>query len=133
MRIQHISEKIKRVFTPETYTVFIIIFVGVAGFGMGRLSVVSEQKQPIHIMDIIENRADGSVSSAVQATERFKEQVPLLAPGGKLVASKEGKKYHFPWCPGARRMAEENKIWFNSIEEARSAGYKPAANCKGLH
>jgi methylphosphotriester-DNA--protein-cysteine methyltransferase len=48
------------------------------------------------------------------------------------VASKTGKKYHLPWCTGAKNIPENNKIWFNSIDEAKKAGYTPALNCKGL-
>ena len=51
---------------------------------------------------------------------------------GMYVASKNGTKYHFPWCSGAKSISEVNKIWFNSVEEARASGYAPAANCKGL-
>lgn len=56
------------------------------------------------------------------------------APSGekKYVASKNSNKYHLPWCSGAARIAEENKIWFASKEEAAAAGYTPAANCKGI-
>ena len=48
------------------------------------------------------------------------------------VASKKGSKYHLPTCPGARTIAEGNKIWFATKEEAARAGYTPAANCKGI-
>jgi len=49
-----------------------------------------------------------------------------------FVASKNGTKYHYPWCPGAQSIKEENKIWFSTKEEAEKAGYQPASNCKGL-
>lgn len=49
-----------------------------------------------------------------------------------IVASKNGTKYHYPWCSGAKQISDKNKITFNSIEEARKAGYTPASNCKGL-
>jgi len=51
---------------------------------------------------------------------------------GLLVASKTGKKYHFPWCAGAAQIAEKNKIWFDSYAAAQSAGYTAAANCPNL-
>lgn len=51
---------------------------------------------------------------------------------GKFVASKNSNKYHLPTCVGAKRIAEHNKIWFNSKEEAESLGYTPASNCPGL-
>jgi methylphosphotriester-DNA--protein-cysteine methyltransferase len=51
---------------------------------------------------------------------------------GTYVASKSGSAYHFPWCSGAQRIKEENKVWFETKEEAELAGYRPASNCKGL-
>ena len=51
---------------------------------------------------------------------------------GRYVASKSGTAYHFPWCQGALKIKEENKIWFQTKEEAESRGYKPAGNCDGL-
>ena len=51
---------------------------------------------------------------------------------GSYVASKNSNKYHLPWCSGAARITEENKIWFSSKAEAEAAGYTPAGNCKGI-
>jgi hypothetical protein len=42
-----------------------------------------------------------------------------------FVASKNSKIYHRPDCKYAKRIKEENKIWFRSDEEAAEAGYKP--------
>ena len=50
----------------------------------------------------------------------------------QVVASKNGTKYHLPWCPGAKQIKDENKITFISAEEARVQGYTPAANCPEL-
>jgi methylphosphotriester-DNA--protein-cysteine methyltransferase len=54
------------------------------------------------------------------------------AVSGSYVASKNGTKYHYPWCSGAKRIKDENKVWFDTVEQARAAGYTPAANCPGL-
>ncbi|MES2994961.1 MAG: Ada metal-binding domain-containing protein [Patescibacteria group bacterium] len=51
---------------------------------------------------------------------------------GKYVASKSGSKYHLPTCSGAKRIKEENKVWFDTKEQAAAAGYGPASNCPGL-
>ena len=51
---------------------------------------------------------------------------------GQYVASKNGTKYHLPWCSGAKRIGEANKIWFATKEAAEKAGYTPAANCRGI-
>lgn len=55
---------------------------------------------------------------------------PLAAPaGGGVVASKNGSKYHFPWCPGAGQIKEENKVWYADEEAAVRAGLEKAKNC----
>ncbi len=83
---------------------------------MGRLSVLSAQ-------------AEIQRSVSVEMVAAAATPTP---PGGFLVASRSGKKYHFPWCPGADTITEKNKIWFKDEQEARRRGYTPAGNCKGL-
>jgi len=43
-----------------------------------------------------------------------------------------GKAYHLPHCSGAKSISEANKITFATKAEAEAAGYRPAANCKGI-
>ena len=94
--------------------VAIILCVGLSAFGLGRLSNFETQRPAVQ-----------------RFTASVYDGVPLRA-GGKVVASKSGTKYHFPWCSSAQTMKEENKVWFDSEEAARRAGYTPAANCRGL-
>lgn len=110
----------------------VIIAVALIGFGLGRLSRLAERKTPIRI----EYFATSSQEAAVSGSINSERQNPAAAIQGQsekiFVASKNGKNYHYPWCSGAQRIKEENKIWFPSREEAESKGYTPAANCKGL-
>lgn len=99
----------------EWIVIFIVILVGFGGFALGRLSGLESAQNTAQV---------ASVAEAMDVPER--------ADGGQFVASKNGTKYHFPWCAGAQQIAERNKIWFDSIEEARRMGYTPAGNCKGL-
>ena len=130
------------------YTAIIILLVGLSSFGLGRLSVLDEQREPITIEDsgitqespaapeagAAGQNQSASVVSAVnnQKSPPQAENVKGVAPtpGGRLVASKNGTKYYFPWC--ASNIAEKNKVWFNSEAEARARGLQPAGNCKGL-
>lgn len=61
-------------------------------------------------------------------------EAPLCSASstGAIVASKGGTKYYLPWCAGADRITEANRVWFASPRAAEKAGYAPAANCKGL-
>ncbi len=59
---------------------------------------------------------------------------PTIAPtpaDPRVVASKASgsKIYHHPWCSGAKRIKETNKLWFDNEEAAIQSGYTLAANC----
>ena len=126
MSISKLLNKIKGI-NEEVYVIAVIIFVGTAGFGLGRMSVndvpgTTIKKDPIRIVD----------NSSALASAGSAQNENLPTQNGEVVGTKNGSKYHYPWCSGAKNIAENNKITFTSIEAAKSAGYTPAANCKGL-
>ena len=109
-----------------------IFLVGMASFGLGRLSVVWPEKEPIsisnqeiRISDQGGGKNNNSSSTPITGLNNISSQ-------GKYVASRSGTAYHYPWCPGALKIKEENKVWFQTKEEAQAKGYKPAGNCQGL-
>lgn len=112
--------KPKRDFSVIIFSV-IIVLVATASFGLGRISENEDSKQGVFI-------DKGNIH--IQNTKD--KNINTVNTGGTVVASKNSDKYHFPWCSGAVRISEENKIWFSSIKEARAKGYIPASNCKGL-
>lgn len=106
----------------DVYIALLILVLALASFGLGRLSKSAETQSPVAIYEAF---PAAGASSGVGIPDQ-------AASGGDFVASIKGSKYHFPWCPGAKQMNEENKIWFATKEEAEAAGYTPAGNCKGL-
>lgn len=50
-------------------------------------------------------------------------------PAGTIIGNKDSKKYHRPDCPGYKDMAERNRVFFKTVDEAEAAGYKRAGNC----
>lgn len=123
-----INERFKKIKTYEADLIIsaTIILVAFLGFGLGRLSKIEENKAPISIENI--ENIDASVIETLETP--LGNSIPKS--NGKIVASKSGTKYHFPWCSGALRIKDDNKIWFFSEDEAKKAGYTPATNCKGL-
>ena len=101
-----------------------IILIGTLGFGLGRWSKIEETKTPVLIENPVGEQGVNIASVSSKAS--------LEASTGTLVGSKNGTKYHYPWCSGAQRIKEENKIRFASKEEATAKGYTPASNCPGL-
>jgi len=112
----------------DLFIVLIIILTSTASFGLGILSKGAGESEPIRVID-------SGAASILSKEELGGDNVVVVQerdPGGYVVASKNGARYHFPWCSGAQSIKEENKIWFQSVEEAKDAGYTPASNCKGL-
>ena len=125
----------------ELTTGAIIVLVGIGSFGLGRLSSILPKKEPITISTWGNPREEGnrpSISqneaskSPSQAPARGAASLTNAITEGKYVASRKGTSYHYPWCPGAKQIKEENKIYFDTKEAAQKAGYRPAANCDGL-
>ena len=111
-----VKARLENFMSTDVFVVVLVVLIGIAAFGLGRLSALEEKRPAIQIYQ--------------QTTTN--DQGASLTIGGQYVASRKGSKYHFPWCSGAQRIKESNKISFNTREEAERAGYTPAANCKGL-
>ena len=113
--LKDFAEKIKGS-KEELFLIALICLSGLFGFGAGRVSKIIERKTPIVIKE--------SVLPAVEAGNG--------ASAEYFVASKNGKKYYFSWCDGAKRISVNNIVRFENREDAEAAGYEKAANCPGL-
>jgi len=103
----------------DIYLVIGIALIATLSFSAGRLSVSFSSKPPITVEEI-------PIQLVADTMRETSEDL------GVVTASKRGKKYHLPDCPGAKQIAEKNRIWFATIQEAIQTGYQPAANCPGL-
>jgi hypothetical protein len=112
----------------DVFIVLTIVLIGLAGFGLGQLSALEKSRGEVEIKKADWGLNTSASSTAVSAAAMINGENAK----GLLVASKSGQKYHFPWCAGASQIAEKNKIWFSSYEEAQKAGYTPASNCPNL-
>jgi hypothetical protein len=93
----------------------IVLLVGLASFGLGRLSALEDTKPPVAITE--------APTAAKPAA---------LTMGGLVVASRSGSVYYYPWCTGAGKILPANQVWFTSEKAAQTAGYAPAKACAGL-
>lgn len=68
-----------------------------------------------------------NVNSSVQVMGKQSKSENTIPQNktGMFVASKNSNIYHSPDCQYAKRINDENKIWFNSAEEAKERGYNP--------
>lgn len=135
----------------EVALVGLIIAVSLGSFLLGRLSALdmarsdsqgaavtlTEAQEPIpagegseRITAATTTVSEGKGTTSTQNPNSAQPSEVLTATS--YVASKTGTKYHLPWCSGAARIKEENKVWFTSKADAEAAGYEPALNCKGI-
>jgi hypothetical protein len=142
--------------------ILILIISNIASFSLGQQSIKeSPVSQNQEIMDSDYSLADpetlpkGSLASAIYTssnspynaqngsnTTKSGEVVVQTNPTNqgsntniespRYVASKNGRVYYFTWCTGAKRILEENRVYFNTAEEARTAGLKPSTACPDL-
>ena len=77
-------------------------------------------------IEIVETTTTETTATETTVTETTEttEQV-----SGPFVGSKNSDVYHYPDCSSAKQIKEANKIWFNSVEEAKAAGYRPCKKC----
>ncbi|MFA6535962.1 MAG: hypothetical protein WCT25_00860 [Candidatus Paceibacterota bacterium] len=118
----------------EIFISLLIILVAFGSFGLGRLSKIYDTRPEVKVRlsDGTEAVPEADLSGKVSVKASNLAAVSVAEGSGKVVASKSGTKYHFPWCAGASQISEANKIWFDSVAAAEEAGYSKAANCKGL-
>jgi methylphosphotriester-DNA--protein-cysteine methyltransferase len=50
-------------------------------------------------------------------------------PTGTVIGKKRSKVYHESACPDYAKVSPQNRVAFQSHEEAEHAGYRKARNC----
>ena len=130
--IQEFSAKFKPLLEDDRlFYGLLIVLIAIVSFGLGRLS--GAQNSPY----FDENRSivlqAGAAGAMAASTSPYENSAVDTKEGeGMYVGSRNGTKYHLPWCPGASQIKEANKVFFSSKNEAEEAGYTPASNCKGI-
>jgi len=100
------------------YLPYAILALGfLVGLGIGLLINNNEPSQII---------IDKNAKIGLPAPAGLPAQSDVL---GNFLASINGKAYYPKDCMAANRIKEENRIWFNTKEEAELQGYQPAQNC----
>ncbi len=106
------------------------VLVAIISFGIGYLTAPGPQKSPLLIegpeaaIGEVLNQATGE-----SATSSSQTRLMLANEKGMFVASKNGTKYHWPWCSFAKNIKPENEVWFRTEAEAQASGKYTACGC----
>lgn len=122
MNIAEIGRRSKAILSrvpQDTLYLLVLVLAATGSFSLGMLT---------------EREAGQGRGFAVEETvaSEVPTETMTVPEGAQYVGSKNGTKYHLPWCSGAKSINEENKVWFATKEEAEAKGYTPAGNCKGI-
>lgn len=125
--------KIVNFIKSQQYSIFLgvcILLISAISYNIGRINAL--QKTPLKISTEEANQANIFKSAAQESKTPKTTATKTLPTDLRVVVSKKSttKKYHYVWCSGAQRIKEENRLWFNSAQEAESAGYTLAGNCQ---
>lgn len=160
LRLMRLTETLKKINTslitvkdiPKDIFAFLaILLIGSGAFMIGRISVgETERKNELKIVSAsnalasvgqadyeanLSSKEQGFASTSSNSLRSYTsrhQSTNSQAKSGMYVGSKNGRVYHLPSCPGAKRIKDENKVWFKDKKDAADHGYKPAANCKGI-
>lgn len=123
----------------DVLILLVILLSSSLAFGLGILAgkdmAKTDGKDGFWIEQLPEaaQKGGGGSASALKAVEAAQApKEPVILGPQVYMASKNGTKYYLPTCGTAKRIKEENRIWFATKEEAEAAGFGPAANCPGL-
>ena len=101
-----------------------LLFVVVLGTGILRLWMLMEAKKPVQFID-----SNGEVAGHSILHQRYMQASGLP---GLVAASRNRKRYYYPWCGGMKQIKKKNLIWFGTEQEAEMRGYTIAKGCEGL-
>lgn len=130
--IQEFSAKFKPLLEDDQiFYGALIVLIAAVSFGLGRLSGSENSSYLDGNLPIVLSQS-ASVQQAMPSSTSPHSVADIKNEQGTYIGSRNGTKYHLPWCPGASQIKEANKVFFSSKAEAEEAGYAPASNCKGI-
>jgi hypothetical protein len=126
-------EKIKQFLESDTgkniLIISIIILVGLGSFELGRLSKEKASSGlKIEYREPLEAQKASVVSSVVKTP--IKTPAPVNSTKINFFASTRGNKYYSLGCSAGKTIKQENRIYFESKEEAERAGYELSSGCR---
>ena len=126
--------KLLNIIKSSQYHLFLVLCIGLISFvsyNLGKIDALKKSPLKIGTSDLGKtgnSNLKADIFEASDSTTTSTGNSPKKLDT-RVVASKNSDKYHYTWCSGAKRIKEENKVWFNSDKEAESRGYTLAGNC----
>ena len=116
----------------DVLTILIVILVGLSSFGLGRLSMnTNNPKIDIEYQNQLANTISSNSNNQNMSRTVLDTKIPVIpnSIGKSFFASSRGQKYYSIGCSGGKTIKQENRIYFSTKEEAERAGYELSKSC----
>ncbi|MBI3305675.1 hypothetical protein HYZ82_00905 [Candidatus Nomurabacteria bacterium] len=125
-------EKIKQFIESDkgkdVLTVLVVILVGLGAFLLGRLSKENDTSGiKIEYQGTQSDLDANAISSLISVKEISTSQNSV---DKNFFASNRGTKYYSIGCSGGKTIKQENRVYFDTREEAEKAGYELSSSCR---
>lgn len=124
-------EKIKSFLESEQgknlIIILIIILVGLGSFELGRMS--KNKPENLSNIDFSSQTSNTLNSGENTLLEQKYEFEGVNLEGRAYFASKRGSKYYPFGCSAGKSIKEENRVYFDTEQEAQKAGYSKSSSC----
>ena len=121
--LRSIQELLRKINSHLTERLTFIDFIAIIGI----LLIISALFIFITIKDL-SVRKEIIYTESVQNPTKTRDTLPSNT--ALVFASKNGTTYFYSWCSGISRIKPENKITFNTEQEAQASGRKMSTTCK---
>jgi hypothetical protein len=114
------------------------ILIAVSMYFIGNMTALESQSSEIQIIypdaiAIQSDKIDNNPENSKTNTEIQKDNI--VKPNSnqsQIIASKNGKRYYYKNCGGINRIKTENRIYFETEQQAEAKGLTLASGCKKL-
>jgi len=110
------------------------ILIGGSAYLVGNMNALESNLSEIQVVypDAIAVKSDTKLEEVSPTEMSPSNNKESNLDTGKIVASKNGKRYYYPNCGGINRIKLENRIYFETKEQAEAKGLTLASGCKEL-
>ena len=100
-------DKFKNLIEGRYFVPIVIVLIAIIAFSLGRVSGMEEKREPVRVLDNSGEVKGASINtSPPNPSPNLGEGSSALSDtGGNVIASKNGTKYHYPWCAGAKQIS----------------------------
>lgn len=109
----------------DILVILIVILVGLGSFELGRLS---KNTPSSGIKVTYPDKVETQTANTLEALNSTKMTTDTQSK--TFFASSRGSRYYSVGCAAGKTIKQENRIYFNTKEEAERAGYVLSSSCR---